>query len=592
MARYELLERIGMGGMAEIFRGKAVAGGGFEKSVAIKRILPHLSSDQRFIELLIAEAKILSELHHRNIVQIYDVGLGDDGQYFLVMEFVDGTDLKHLYQHLFNGRRMPVEVALHIGSEIAEALEHAHLATDGTGMALGLVHRDVSPSNVLLSRSGEVKLTDFGIAKRHEEATGHGGVRGKFAYISPEQAVNQHVDARSDVYSVGILLYELVCGQRLFSGLADFDALRAVREGRVRPRPEEVAGVAPELAQIIMKALDKEPSNRFQSAGELGSALREYRYSLPTKIADPAAEIAGLVARDGRSLSEQEQEEEEENQFGSGSTVVRIDTAAEFNLTDLSGLHQLVTSYPTPLIRSGDELDDMASANVSAKEILKSLEDVPTASNHLPEDPMDQEKTVTRRNPLLELIPAKSSAAPALGPHDPPPELALAQPRMQGPSAALAPPLKVSQSQRLVRAVTPTERDVFHAPFVTPGAQIPAHDPGYAGRQPAILQAEAEARRRRIRLGLLGGTLAVIAFLIAGHLLGGGESSGDNALSPDGGFFEDGGLSDGGGIDADVPEEMDAALTSAEEPGESAKHRQPQRNKAKARNKRRNKNRR
>ena len=113
MARYELLERIGVGGMAEIFRGTAIAGSGFEKPVAIKRILPHLSEDQRFIELLIAEAKILSELHHRNIVQIFDVGVGDDGQYFLVMEFVDGTDLKRIYQHLFDGRRLPVEVALH-----------------------------------------------------------------------------------------------------------------------------------------------------------------------------------------------------------------------------------------------------------------------------------------------------------------------------------------------------------------------------------------------------------------------------------------------------------------------------------------------
>ncbi len=534
MARYELLERIGMGGMAEIFRGTAVAGGGFEKSVAIKRILPHLSSDQRFIELLIAEAKILSELHHRNIVQIYDVGLGDDGQYFLVMEFVDGTDLKRVYEHLFDGPRLPVEVALHICSEICEALEHAHLATDNTGKALGLVHRDVSPSNVLLSRSGEVKLTDFGIAKRVEEATGHGGVRGKFAYISPEQAVNQHVDARSDVYSVGILLYELVCGQRLFSGLADFDALREVRQGRVRQRAEQVSGVNPALAKIVMQALEMDPAKRFQSAGAFGSALRGYRYSLKTEIADPAAEIAALVAREGRTASEDEPTEYTRG----GSTVVRINTAAEFNLTDLSGLHQLVTSYPPPRIRAEPDFDDMATANVSANEILQRLEDEPTTARPLHEDPMDTEKTVARMNPLLALLPAKARGSESRRPESiaPPRRRPTASVPPPKPPITLPPPVNVMP--RLARAETPTEKDLFHAPPPMLGAQIPLHYPGYAGRPPGFLQAEAEARRRRIRLGLIAGGLALFAFLIAGHFLGDDDAANGAAVGPDAGSEE------------------------------------------------------
>ena len=192
--------------MAEIFRGKAVAAGGFEKPVAIKRILPHLSQDKRFVELLIAEAKVLSLLKHRNIVQIFDVGLGDDGQYFLVMEYVDGKDLGAVQKgNEVKRRRMPFDLALHIGAEICEALEHAHSAKAPDGKPMSLVHRDVSPSNVLLSRAGEVKLTDFGIAKRAEqEQTGTGGVRGKFAYISPEQARNEHIEPRSDVFSVAI----------------------------------------------------------------------------------------------------------------------------------------------------------------------------------------------------------------------------------------------------------------------------------------------------------------------------------------------------------------------------------------------------
>src|SRR6188474_634296 len=207
--------------MAEIFRGKAVAAGGFEKPVAIKRILPHLAQDKRFVELLIAEAQVLSLLKHRNIVQIFDVGLGDDGKYFLVMEYVDGKDLGAMQRGLEARRKkLPFDLALHVGAEICEALEHAHTARGPEGSSMSLVHRDVSPSNVLISRAGEVKLTDFGIAKRAEsEATGHGAVRGKFAYISPEQARNEHLDTRSDVFSVGVLLWELIASRRLFSGL-------------------------------------------------------------------------------------------------------------------------------------------------------------------------------------------------------------------------------------------------------------------------------------------------------------------------------------------------------------------------------------
>src|ERR1700748_846195 len=267
--------------MAEIFRGKAVAAGGFEKPVAIKRILPHLSQDTRFVELLIAEAKVLSLLKHRNIVQIFDVGLGDDNQYFLVMEFVDGKDLGAIQRALEQKRRrIPFDLALHIGAEICEALEHAATARAPDGKSMALVHRDVSPSNVLMSRAGEVKLTDFGIAKRAEqESTGHGAVRGKFAYISPEQARNEHVDPRSDVFSVGILLWELVTGRRLFSGLGDMEALRSVREP-TSPRPREVDGrLSPEIDQLIGSALARDRRGR-PTAGQLGQQLRSLRYSL------------------------------------------------------------------------------------------------------------------------------------------------------------------------------------------------------------------------------------------------------------------------------------------------------------------------
>ncbi len=326
MARYELVERIGMGGMAEIYRGKAIAGGGFEKPVAIKKILPHLSQDTRFVELLITEAKTLSSLRHRNIVQIYDVGLGDDAQYFLVMEYVDGTDLGALHEYCEKRkRRLPVGVVLHICGEVCEALDHAHRARGPTGEPLGLVHRDVSPSNVLLSRSGEVKLTDFGIAKRTEEVTGHGGVRGKFAYISPEQAHNTHVDGRSDVYSVGIMLYELITGTRLFSDLPDFDALRAVREGRTR-RPRDVdPSIDPELERIVMTALAHRADDRFPNAANFGAQLRSYRYSVVSAAAEPAIDVSRIVEEMGG------REPIGGGQVARKPTFVRISTVAGFS---------------------------------------------------------------------------------------------------------------------------------------------------------------------------------------------------------------------------------------------------------------------
>jgi len=346
VTRYELLDRIGVGGMAEIFRGKAVAAGGFEKPVAIKRILPHLSQDRRFVELLIAEAKVLSLLKHRNIVQIFDVGLGDDGQYFLVMEFVDGKDLGAIQRALEQKRRrLPFDLVLHIGAEVCEALEHAHTSRGPDGRPMALVHRDVSPSNVLLSRAGEIKLTDFGIAKRAEQdATQGGAVRGKFAYISPEQARNETLDPRSDVFSVGILMWELICNRRLFSGMDDMAALRAVRDPHVK-RPTEIDGrLPPEIDQILMTALAKDKQRRFATCGQLGQKLRSLRYSLEVTSGDPATELAKVIdsTEEVERLSQQmiAQPSRPSGRFGDfeagEATVIRIQTADAFRDNDAS----------------------------------------------------------------------------------------------------------------------------------------------------------------------------------------------------------------------------------------------------------------
>ena len=380
MTRYELLDRIGVGGMAEIFRGKAVAAGGFEKPVAIKRILPHLSQDRRFVELLIAEAKVLSLLKHRNIVQIFDVGLGDDGQYFLVMEFVDGKDIGAVQRALETQRRkLPFDLALHIGAEICEALEHAVMSRGPDGKPMSLVHRDVSPSNVLLSRAGEVKLTDFGIAKRAEQDATHGGaVRGKFAYISPEQARNEHLDPRSDVFSVGILMWELVCNRRLFSGLADLEALRAVREPVIRKPSEIDPRLPPEIDDIVMVALARDKSRRHASPGVLGAKLRSLRYSLDTTSGDPATELARIV----ESTEQLERESKppatmtravahKSNDFDlSEATVIRIQTADAFSARDAESsiirAREVITQFEDEETRlaqfSGDQMRMLRNA--------------------------------------------------------------------------------------------------------------------------------------------------------------------------------------------------------------------------------------
>ena len=434
MTRYELRDRIGVGGMAEVFRGKAVAAGGFEKPVAIKRILPHLSQDERFVELLIREAKVLSLLKHRNIVQIFDVGLGDDGKYFLVMEYVDGRDLGAIQRGLeAQRRRIPFDLALYIGAEICEALEHAHSAPAPDGKAMAVVHRDVSPSNVLLSRAGEVKLTDFGIAKRAEqEATRHGAIRGKCAYISPEQARNEPLEPSADVFSVGILLWELVTGRRLFSALSDMEALRSVREARA-PRPRDVDPRLPaDVDALIMSALSAEPRAR-PTAGQLCAQLRSLRYALDVTVGDPATELAKLI--DATEPAEGEREGSPKlavprREFdGNDATVIRIHTADAFSTRDKdgAGMARARDVYREVIDRFEEEEtrqarlsnDQRAFLRASVRDSRDSGELSPPVDPPLPgvrsRRPTD-EPTRARAPLEIEDLPTTSPAAPVLKP--------------------------------------------------------------------------------------------------------------------------------------------------------------------------------
>src|SRR5450755_2230515 len=233
--RYTLLERLALGGMAEVFRARINSSHGFEKVLVIKRILPHLAADPNFVAMFIDEAKLTAQLTHPKIVQILDFG-DVDGQYFTALEYVEGFDALGLLRTAAQKRvRLPKNLAIFIVNEVLEALDYAHNARDMQGRPMQIVHRDISPSNIFISKRGDVKLGDFGIAhaQRRESKTQAGTLKGKYGYMSPEQVTGGDLDGRSDLFSVGIVLAEMLMGKRLFSAPNDLDVLLMVRDGRL-----------------------------------------------------------------------------------------------------------------------------------------------------------------------------------------------------------------------------------------------------------------------------------------------------------------------------------------------------------------------
>lgn len=258
--------------MAEIYLASAVGAEGFAKDVVIKVVRSFLASDPQFVQMFIAEARLASRLNHANVVQIFDFGKHEE-TYYLAMEFVHGASLWELRKRCREfGVPLPPTLAAEIGAQVARGLQYAHALSEG-GQRMGVVHRDVTPHNVLLSFDGAVKLTDFGIAKATTSQTAPGMLKGKFAYMSPEQARGERVDARTDVFALGIVLWELLTGGRLFDGDSDVAVLRAVQESFIAPPSRLNPDVASDLSDIVMKALARRPEERFQSAFDLERAL-------------------------------------------------------------------------------------------------------------------------------------------------------------------------------------------------------------------------------------------------------------------------------------------------------------------------------
>ncbi|NOJ93543.1 protein kinase [Corallococcus coralloides] len=310
--RYELVSWLGRGGMAETWRAQLVGDAGVTKPVLIKKVLPEYANDEAFISMFISEARISATLSHANVAQVFDFGRVD-GEYFLAMEFVDGQPLHRVLKRALKGgaHGLPLPVAVFIAMEMCRGLHYAHTRTSSSGEPLGIVHRDISPDNVLLGYEGQVKIVDFGIAKAQlirGFKTAPGVVKGKYLFFSPEQARGEEVDARTDVWATGVVLYELLCGKLPVEGPPHVVMMRLGR-GEI-PAPTLLRPDLPgELNDIVMKALTPDREQRFDSSHAFGDALAGFLYSnFPRFSAMSVAYLLrmlfqGELAQEGRALA-------------------------------------------------------------------------------------------------------------------------------------------------------------------------------------------------------------------------------------------------------------------------------------------------
>ena len=358
IGRYQVISRLGAGGMGEVYLARATGVGGFEKEVVIKRILPHLASDPGFVQRFIEEGKLVVRLRHAGIAQVLDMG-EDQGVFYIAMEHVDGKDLGELMRiAAAAGQKMPVPLVAHLLVALLDALDHAHRATDAEGRPLGIIHRDVSPSNIMIATTGEVKLLDFGIARATErlQASTTGAIRGKYSYMSPQQASGLELDARSDLFSVGVLGWELLTGVRPFDGASDLLTLDRIRfhdPGRVR---DLVPEVPEDLATVIERCLAKTPEQRFGSAHEASEALRAHivRSGKIVTARELAAWMSELVQSLPRGLRDRSMQ------------GLSIDELLRLGLGSEPGQPRALTPSGTPAPRSQTVLAVAAPADTAA----------------------------------------------------------------------------------------------------------------------------------------------------------------------------------------------------------------------------------
>ncbi len=342
--KYTLVDRIAVGGMAEIFLARQAGLEGFEKSIVIKRIRPHLSKQPNFVKMFLNEAKLAAQLNHPNIVQIYDLGkIGES--YFIAMEYIFGRDMRRIIPKADQlGIPFPMVYALKIASSVCEGLYYAHGKTDLYGNPLSIVHRDVTPENIFVSFDGTVKVLDFGIAKATNqiEQTRAGEIKGKLSYMSPEQCMGKPLDCRSDIFSLGVVLYEWLTGFRLFTGESEVSILKSITEGKIY-RPSYFKADIPEAVEnILMKALEKDRERRYQSAWELqydlDQFLSQYEFT-PSNIhlSNFLKQLFSDELEEEKARHASRRAEEASSSSGASSVEEEVISAAEI-ISELEGL--------------------------------------------------------------------------------------------------------------------------------------------------------------------------------------------------------------------------------------------------------------
>lgn len=340
--QYEILERIASGGMAELYKARRSGVEGFQKIVAIKKILPHLADNEEFIGMFADEAKLAAQLNHPNIVHIFDLGKIESGGYFIAMEFVEGRDLRTILKSAREVETpIPIPLAVYIACKVASALDYAHRRREADGRELKIVHRDVSPQNILISYEGDIKLCDFGIAKAASKVskTESGALKGKVRYMSPEQAWGKPIDRRSDLFSLGSVLYEMLTGETLFGGDTDLNVLEKVRAAEVSPPSSMNPEVSRNLDSIVAKALAREPEARYANASDMLRDLEAvlYAHTPAPGSADLAIYLHRLQAEEAAAQESRAREaartvvqepEPEPRRKSKGVAVARRDTGS------------------------------------------------------------------------------------------------------------------------------------------------------------------------------------------------------------------------------------------------------------------------
>ncbi|MDB4954850.1 MAG: serine/threonine protein kinase [Myxococcales bacterium] len=456
--RYVVLEHLSEGGMGAIYVGKKLGAGGFEMEVVLKQLLPEFTQQEEFIDLFLREAKLSATLDHANIVHTIDLVTAGN-EYFIVMEYLPGGDLRTLLKKAkHRGKRFSPAAAIYISREVLSALSYAHSKRDFEGKPLRLIHRDVSPSNILLSYAGEVKLTDFGIAKAATHTSLFYKVKGKIGYMSPEQAKSEPLDHRSDLYSLAVCMYEILTGERLFVAAGLTTSADEIYSQPV-PQLSKKVPVPPELDQIMARALSIDPNARYQTAGELQEALMRcaHRNGLLMSAPELAKELRdacgptdawrgdeddddlGYVKRAGTEVYDAGEDEDEED-----ADDLAIPASGPFAIHNLSARAKLPPPRPPP-VRPKTEIDKFNGIEMTS---IINMMDLESKEGADPLVDLNAAPSLDSGPRLLDSAPRELASDPNLLP---PPERgvpALPPPFRQGTPEPLAPSAMLANPRR------------------------------------------------------------------------------------------------------------------------------------------------